>query len=128
MPPFADIEDDRAVEPVQALTQTQFTRALHFHGFAVLLNPLDLVFVDLRHRRRMPGGAVRCVAPDGRVFVDRLATLRLLLDWRLECTARRRLRRMKFHQFLTMISSWLPRFSVGASTLAHVRSRRLTRK
>lgn len=78
------------LDPPQALGLDQFRRALRFHGFAIQLGPFGMMFVDLRLGVRVVDGPVRRRAADGRIFVDRLATLDRLLAWRRESIAAQR--------------------------------------
>ncbi len=96
-------------EPPQALNLTQFRAALIFHGFVMEVGMLDLVFVDRRLRARCTGATVRKTAPDGRIFIDRLATLEALLAHRRTICARRRAR----HDFWRRRASALMALLVG---------------
>jgi hypothetical protein len=87
MPSLTDLI--AAHEPPQPLTRALFHRALALHGFAMIYNPFGIQFRDRRARRLMATRPVWQRDARGWPYMDRLATLQLLLRMRREQIATR---------------------------------------
>jgi len=84
--------DEIRDEPRQPLDRERFGEALALHGFAAIVTPFGIQFLDRRRGRRF-GAAIGATSADGSLYLDRLATLRELLALRRaadELAARRR--------------------------------------